>query len=154
MSVALTAPAPLAPQHDCSAFDCGNAELSDWLRQRAQDSQAMHGSRCFAVCDGSRIAAFYAWAAASVERRNVRGSIRRDMPEPVPAVLLGRLAVDCGWQGRGLGADLLQGTPRCVPCERLMKSARAWCFATPSTRQHTSSICITVSWNPLSTLSR
>ena len=104
----LTAPAPLAPHHDCSTFDCGNAELSQWLRQHAQDSQAVRGSRCFVACDGNRVAGFYALAAGSVERRNARGSIRRNMPDPVPAVLLGRLAVDRSWQGRGLGADLLQ----------------------------------------------
>lgn len=106
--MALAAPVPLAPHLDCSTFDCGNPELSEWLRQRAQDSQAMRGSRCFVVCDGNRVAGFYALAAGSVERRNVRGSIRRNMPDPVPAVLLGRLAVDRPWQGRGLGADLLQ----------------------------------------------
>lgn len=68
----------------------------------------MHGSRCFVGCDGSRIVGFYALAAGSLERRNIRGSIRRNMPEPVPAVLLGRLAVERRWQGHGLGADLLQ----------------------------------------------
>lgn len=51
---------------------------------------------------------FYVLAAGSVERGNVRGSIRRNMPDPVPAVLLGRLGVDRSWQGRGVGGDLLQ----------------------------------------------
>ncbi|HJR12034.1 MAG TPA: GNAT family N-acetyltransferase [Rhodanobacteraceae bacterium] len=106
--MALAAPTPLAPHHDCSTFDCGNAELSGWLRRHARNNEAIRGSRCFVACDGNSVAGFYALAAGSVERRNVRGSIRRNMPEPVPAVLLGRLAVDRLWQGRGLGADLLQ----------------------------------------------
>lgn len=108
MNVALTAPIPLAPHHDCSTFDCGNAELTEWLLQHAQNNEFVRGSRCFVACDEIRVVGFYALAAGSVERRNVRGSIRRNMPEPVPAVLLGRLAVDRAWQGRGLGADLLQ----------------------------------------------
>lgn len=106
--MALAAPVPIASHHDCSAFDCGNAELSEWLRQRAQGNEAARGSRCFVVCDGVRVIGFYALAAGSLERAHARGSIRRNMPEPIPAIVLGRLAVDCAWQGRGLGADLLQ----------------------------------------------
>lgn len=105
--MALTAPNPLAPQHDCDTFDCGNVELSRWLRERALSNETTRSSRCFVTCDGNRVAGFYALAAGSVERRNVRGSVRRNMADPVPAVLLGRLAVDQSWQGRGLGADLL-----------------------------------------------
>jgi GNAT superfamily N-acetyltransferase len=104
----LAAPAPLAPDHDCSAFDCNNAKLSQWLRQRAQSNEIARGSRCFVVCDDNRVVGFYALAAGSVERAHARGSIRRNMPDPIPAVVLGRLAVDHFWQGRGLGADLLQ----------------------------------------------
>ncbi|MBN8714056.1 MAG: GNAT family N-acetyltransferase [Xanthomonadales bacterium] len=106
--MALGAPAPLASRHDCSTFDCGNAELSEWLRARAQDNETLRGSRCFVACDGDHVAGSYALAAGSVECRNERGSIRRNMPDLVPAVVLGRLAVDRAWQGQGLGADLLQ----------------------------------------------
>lgn len=108
MNVALIAPVPLAPHHDCSSFDCGNAELSHWLRQHAQSNENLRGTRCFVVCEANRIVGFYALAAGSLERSNARSPIRRNMPDPVPAILLGRLAIDRTWQGRGLGTDLLQ----------------------------------------------
>lgn len=105
--MALAAPVALAPQHDCSAFDCGHPELDDWLRRRAQGNEAARGSRCFVACDGKRVVGFYALAAGSVQRAHAHGAVRRNMPDPVPAVVLGRLAVHRTWQGKGLGADLL-----------------------------------------------
>lgn len=106
--MALAAPVPLLPQHDCSAFDCGHAGLAEWLRRRARNNEAAQGSRCFVACEGKRVVGFYALAAGSVRRAAAHGAVRRNMPDPVPAIVLGRLAVDRTWQGQGLGADLLQ----------------------------------------------
>lgn len=106
--MALAGPVPLSPQHDCSAFDCGHAALAEWLRRRARSNEAARGSRCFVVCEGKRVVGFYTLAAGSVRRAAAPGAVRRNMPDPVPAIVLGRLAVDRAWQGRGLGADLLQ----------------------------------------------
>lgn len=106
--MALAAPIPLSPPHDCSAFDCDHAGLAEWLRQRARNNEAAQGSRCFVVCEGERVVGFYALAAGSVRRAMTPGAVRRNMPDPVPAIVLGRLAVDRAWQGQGLGADLLQ----------------------------------------------
>jgi len=106
--VALAAPVPLSPQHDCSAFDCDHAGLAEWLRRRARSNEAAQGSRCFVACEGKRVIGFYALAAGSVRRAAAPGAVRRNMPDPVPAIVLGRLAVDRTWQGQGLGADLLQ----------------------------------------------
>ncbi|HEX7324757.1 MAG TPA: GNAT family N-acetyltransferase [Rhodanobacteraceae bacterium] len=103
----LTAPVPLSPAHDCTAFDCGDDGLNAWLRKRAQKNEAAHGSRCFVVCDDARVVGFYALAAGSVARERAPAAIRRNMPDPIPAVVLGRLAVDRALQGCGLGADLL-----------------------------------------------
>jgi GNAT superfamily N-acetyltransferase len=105
--VALAAPVALAPHHDCSALDCGHAALADWLRRRAQGNEAARGSRCFVVCEGKRVVGFYALAAGTVQREHAHGAVRRNMPDPIPAIVLGRLAVDSAWQGQGLGADLL-----------------------------------------------
>lgn len=104
----LAAPMPLSSRHDCAAFDCGDEGLARWLRGRAQNNETLRGSRCFVVCEGRRVVGFYALAAGSVQRDAAPGSVRRNMPDPVPAVVLGRLAVDRSWQGRGLGADMLQ----------------------------------------------
>ena len=58
-------------------------------------------------CDGMRVVGFYSLAASAVERRRVPSRVGRSMPEPVPVILLGQLAVDTDYQGRGLGSDLL-----------------------------------------------
>lgn len=60
------------------------------------------------VCEGKRVIGYYALAAGSVQRVQTQGRIRRNMPDPIPAIVLGRLAVDQAWQGHGMGADLLQ----------------------------------------------
>jgi GNAT superfamily N-acetyltransferase len=106
--VAILPPEPLAAAHDVSKFECGHLELADWLHRRARGNEAAQGSRCFVVCEARRVIGFYALAAGSIARTRAPGSVRRNMPEPIPAIVLGRLAVDSNWQGQGLGADLLR----------------------------------------------
>ncbi|MDE0220025.1 MAG: GNAT family N-acetyltransferase [Spirochaetaceae bacterium] len=104
---ALTAPQPLSPGHDVSQFDCGAASLNTWLQRKARLNEAKGGARTYVVCDGDRVVAFYSLAASSVERRRVSSRVGRSMPEPIPVILLGQLAVDEAHQGMGLGSDLL-----------------------------------------------
>ena len=104
----LRAPAPLSPEHEIEAFACGVAPLDEWLKRRARRNEAEGASRTFVACSGRRVAGYYSLAAASVLRAATTARVRRNMPEPVPAVLIGRLAVDKAWQGQGLGADLLR----------------------------------------------
>ena len=59
------------------------------------------------ACDGDRVAGFYSLAASSVERRRVSSRVRRNMPDPIPVILLAQLAVDEAYRGRHLGSDLL-----------------------------------------------
>lgn len=105
--MALLAPAALAAEHDTSRFECGHPSLSDWLKRRASANQASGASRTFVVCDGDVVVGYYSLAAASIEHADVPAVLRRNMPDPIPALLLARLAVDSRYQGRGLGADLL-----------------------------------------------
>ena len=105
---ALTAPAPLAPQHELEAFASGVAPLDEWLKRRARRNEAEGASRTFVTCVGARVVGYYSLAAASVLREAATARVRRNMPAPVPAVLIGRLAVDRAWHGRGIGADLLR----------------------------------------------
>jgi GNAT superfamily N-acetyltransferase len=108
VSETIGSPRPLAPDDDLDSFFCGVAPLDDWLKRRARRNEAEGASRTFVCCAGKRVAAYYSLAAASLLREAATGAVRRNMPEPVPAVLIGRLAVDRQWQGRGLGADLLR----------------------------------------------
>lgn len=103
----LSAPEPISERHDVSRFDSGMDSLNTWLQRKARLNEAKGGARTYVVCDGDRVIAFYSLAASSVERRRVSSRVGRSMPEPIPVVLLGQLAVDTNYQGRGLGADLL-----------------------------------------------
>lgn len=104
----LKAPEPTAPDHDIDTFDSGVATLDEWLKRRARRNEAEGASRTFAVCDGRRVAGYFSLSAGSILHGAATGRVRRNMPDPVPALLLGRLAVDRAWQGKGLGADLLR----------------------------------------------
>lgn len=104
----LSAPVPLAPEHDLEPFESGVAPLDEWLRRRARSNEAEGASRTFVLCAGLRVVGYYSLAAGSVMHAAATGKVRRNMPQPVPAVLLGRLAIDHAWQGKGLGADLLR----------------------------------------------
>ncbi len=101
------APEPLCARHDVSQFDSGIDSLNTWLQRKARLNEAKGGARTYVVCDGDRVIAFYSLAASSVERRRVSSRVGRNMPEPMPVILLGQLAVDVNYQGRGLGSDLL-----------------------------------------------
>lgn len=102
----LSAPAPLAPHHDLGGFDCGEPALNDWLTQRARRNESRF-SRTYVVCDGDRVVAYFCISAGAVERGAVPGRLRRNAPDSVPVSVIGRLAVDKDYAGRGLGADIL-----------------------------------------------
>lgn len=105
----LSAPEPLTSEHRVDAFDCGEPLLDEWLRKRALGNQTSGASRTFVVADRSgRVMGYYALAAGAVAHGTATRSIRRNMPDPVPVLVLGRLAVDRQAQGMKLGAALLQ----------------------------------------------
>ena len=108
----MTAPEPIEEQHDVSRFESGAASLDVWLRRKARLNEAKGGARTYVVCEGDRVIGFYSLAASSVERQRVSSRVGRSMPEPIPVVLLGQLAVDFAYRGRGLGADLLVDAAR------------------------------------------
>ena len=103
----IAAPEPLAERHDISQFRSDVPGLDAWLQAKARLNEAKGGARTFVACDGARVVGFYSLAASAVERRRVPSRVGRSMPEPVPVILLGQLAVDTDYQGRGLGSDLL-----------------------------------------------
>jgi predicted N-acetyltransferase YhbS len=108
-SVSFAAPRPLRPDDDFAGFDCGRDELNDWLVRRALRSERERDARTYVTCEtaGGQVAGYYCLSAFSVVRSTAPGSLSRNAPDPVPAVLLGRLAVDRRFQGEQLGASLL-----------------------------------------------
>src|ERR1039457_2745764 len=105
---AVGAPGKLSPEHELSEFDSGEPLLDDWLRRRAAQNEASGASRTYVVCAGTRVAAYYSLAVGAVSHATSPGRLRRNMPDPVPVMVLGRLAVDKSFQGRGVGAGLLR----------------------------------------------
>jgi GNAT superfamily N-acetyltransferase len=104
------APVPLTARHDLEDFASGEAILDDWLRQRALANMAIAASRTYIVCPtgSGRVIGFYALSMGQILNQEAPGAMRRNMPRQIPAVILGRLAIDRNWQGQGIGAALLR----------------------------------------------
>jgi len=103
-----SAPEKLSPDHDLSQFQCGEATLDDWLRKRALHNEESGASRTYVVCVGRRVLAYYALAVGAVAHVDAPGRVRRNMPDPVPVMVIGRLAIDQSIQGQGIGPALLR----------------------------------------------
>ena len=109
MSLVLRAPEPLDTTHTLEGFSCGERSLDEWLTRRALANQSTGSSRTFVVTDARKqVVGYYALAAGAVAHEEASSNVRRNMPNPVPVLVLGRLAVDQRAQGLKLGAALLQ----------------------------------------------
>lgn len=106
---ALSAPQPLDTTHQLTAFDCGEPSLDEWLRRRALTNHLSGASRTFVVTDPDGVVrGYYALAAGALAHEMATSAVRRNMPDPVPVMVLARLAVDRRVQGGRVGAALLQ----------------------------------------------
>ena len=101
-------PEPMTKLHTVNRFSCGVDSLDAWLKRRALQNQTSGASRTFVVCQGKNVIAYYALAAGAICASEAVGSLRRNMPDPVPVVLLGRLAIDRRLQGQKLGRALVR----------------------------------------------
>lgn len=106
--IALSPPEPLAAHHETVLFSSGAASLDAWLKSRAMKNQQTGASRTFVVCDGHRVFGYYALASSAIAMREAPGRFRRNMPDPIPVVVLARLAIDRSVQGRGVGRALVR----------------------------------------------
>lgn len=109
--MSLLAPCLLTEQADTTLFNSTTPSLDDWLKRRAMANQVSGASRTYVVTDHSsarRVMGYYCLVSGALAVVDAPGAIRRNMPDPIPMTILGRLAVDSSWQGRGLGAALLQ----------------------------------------------
>ena len=104
----ITAPVSITIQHNTEQFDCGNKILNEWLKKRDLKNQSRGASRTFVICEHGWVVGFYALASGSVERLTVPKTISRNMPDPIPVIILGRLAVSTELQGKSLGSALLK----------------------------------------------
>jgi GNAT superfamily N-acetyltransferase len=121
---ALRAPEPLDARHDVSRFANGaHPSLDQWLRERARASEGL-SARTYVVCtaqEPDRVVGYFSISAAVEERSTLPSAkLRRGLPERVPLLLIGRLAVDAPWRGRGLGSALLaDALKRCLAASEI-----------------------------------
>lgn len=105
-------PRPIEAGDNLARFDCGKPPLDDWLRQQAVKNEGK-ASRTYVVIahtgeDAGKVVAYYTLAAGAVSHDNAPGWAKRNMPDPLPAIVLGRLAIDTKHQGKGIGKHLLR----------------------------------------------
>lgn len=104
----LTRPSLIATTHNLSGFDCGEPELDDWLKKHAQAARFNRTATVLVVCRGHKVVGYYALCNGAVAHTATSAKVRKNMPNPIPAIILARLAVDKTEQGAGLGASLLR----------------------------------------------
>jgi GNAT superfamily N-acetyltransferase len=106
----LRPPEKLSAEHDLSDYDSGEPALNDWLRRRAAQNEASGALRSYVVCAGKKVTGYYSLAVGAAAHADVPGRIKRNMPDPdpIPVMILGRLAVDKAFQGQGVGVGLLR----------------------------------------------
>ena len=125
-------PVPITQARDTSSFVCRHDSLMLWLRRRALANAASAASRTYVVCDGEerRVVGYYTLAAGSLTIDAAPSRLRRNMPDPLPVVVLGRLAVDDAWTGRGIGEGLLKDAlQRSLQASQLIGAVAMLCHA-------------------------
>jgi len=104
----LSAPEKLRADHDLSKFDCGEPSLNDWLRRRALQNEESGASRTYIVCTAQHVVGYYALAVGAVAHEEAPGRVRRNIPDPVPVMIVGRLAVHKDYQRKKTGPALVR----------------------------------------------
>lgn len=104
----LSPPEKLNSSHQVDSFNSGNNELNEWLKRRALKNELEGASRTYVVCAGKVVIAYYCLANGALAQTTATGRVRRNMPNPIPVIVIGRLAVDRHWQGKCIGRALLR----------------------------------------------
>jgi GNAT superfamily N-acetyltransferase len=104
----LESPEPISERHKLDGFNSGVPTLDDWLKRRARANQASGASRTYVVCEKQTVVAFYALASGAVDIGQAPGRFKRNMPDPIPVVVLGRLAIERNYQKQGIGRALVR----------------------------------------------
>ena len=104
----LNRPEKLNSSHQLDQFDCGNVQLNDWLKHRALKNELQGASRTYVVTVEKVVIAYYCLANGAIAQTISTGKVKRNMPDPIPVMIIGRLAVDLNWQGKRIGKALLR----------------------------------------------
>ena len=107
-AIDLSPPAPIGSGHELANFDSGEPSLNEWLERRARKNHAAGASRCFVLCDGVAVVGYCSLSAGAISHEAAPKSMRRNMPDPLPVLLLGRLAIDTRYHNQGIGSALLR----------------------------------------------
>jgi len=120
--LALSAPEPITAAHDVSEFSCGKPALDRWLQKRALSNQEKGFTAVIVVHEAQRVVGYYGLAPTAIVPGHLPRSIRTGQPpDPVPCLLLGQLATDQKWAGRGIGTGLVKhALERCVEAAGLI----------------------------------
>jgi len=105
---ALTAPTPITVNHRLESFASGERSLDEWLKRRALKNHLADASRCFVLSQTMDVVGYYCLSAGGIAHESAPKAMRRNMPDPLPVLLLGRLAIDQRYHNRGLGSALLR----------------------------------------------
>lgn len=103
-------PRPIEASDNTTDFDSGEESLDRYLADRALTNHLDDLGRCYVCIDGDteKVLGYYTLSAVAVEHADLPGKVRRNAPNPVPAVLIGRLAIDVKAKGSGLGRFLVR----------------------------------------------
>lgn len=104
----LSPPVPISDEHILANFDCGELSLNEWLQKRALKNQTSGASRCFVLCNNNKVIGYYSLSAGAINHNAAPKPLRRNIPDPLPVLLLGRLAIDKNYHNKGLGSALLR----------------------------------------------
>lgn len=104
----LSPPTSISDVHDLDQFDCNVPSLNEWLKKMALKNDRSGASRTYVLCDGTRVVGYYCLATGAIDRDDAPNPLGRNMPDPIPVVVLGRLAIDRRYQNVGLGRALLR----------------------------------------------
>jgi GNAT superfamily N-acetyltransferase len=120
--VAISGPEPLTATHEVSQFSCGKPSLDRWLKTRAHSNQEKGFTAVLVVHEANRVIGYYGLAPTAILPSALPRSIRTGQPPtPVPCLLLGQLATDQNWIGKGVGTGLLKhALQRCVAAADLV----------------------------------
>jgi GNAT superfamily N-acetyltransferase len=120
--LAISGPELLTAAHDLAEFSCGKPSLDRWLKTRALSNQEKRFTAVLVVHEANRVIGYYGLAPTAIVPSILPRSIRTGQPpDPVPCLLLGQLATDQDWIGKGIGTGLLKhALQRCVTAADLI----------------------------------